>query len=339
MTLSEVESVTGEVGDFQVQVIQRPRYVKLDKCIACGECAKKCPKKVPDEYNRGQNQRKSIYIKYAQAVPLKYVIDPDSCIYIQKGRCGACEKVCPADAIDFSDAAKQVSLNVGAIILATGFETVDPARRDALGYCRHPNVLTSMEFERILSSSGPTQGHVVRPSDHKAPQKIAWVQCVGSRSAREDELRPYCSTMCCTQAIKEAGLAKDHVPGLDAAVFYIDIRTMGKYFERYYYRAQKSGVRFIKSRVSSLHPEPGSDRLLIDYTDNGNHRREEFDLVVLSVGMMPSAHNVELTKKFGLTLNEEGFPVTNSLNPVESSRPGILLCGAIEAPKDIPTSV
>jgi heterodisulfide reductase subunit A len=231
-----VKDISGEEGDFEVKITQYPRYVDMDKCIACGICAEKCPKKVVNEYDAGLNKRKAAYVKYAQAVPLKYALDPEQCIYLKKGKCKACEKFCPADAIKFDDQQKDFALSVGAIILASGGEVYDPGTHDVYGYGKSQNILTSLEFERILSSSGPYGGHLVRPSDEKDPGKIAWLQCIGSRDAHIGA-RNYCSSICCTQAIKEAMLAKEHSKEpLDTAIFYMDIRTHGKDFERYYNR-------------------------------------------------------------------------------------------------------
>ena len=278
MTLSEVESISGGAGNFEVRVKQHPRYVDIDKCIACGLCAEKCPKKVVNEYDAGLGKRKAIYVKYPQAVPLKYAIDSENCIYfVKKGKCKACEKFCPAKAINFADAEKEIR----AIVLASGCEVYDPAVRDIYGYTRSPNVVTSLEFERMLAATGPYSGHLVRPSDEKEPQKIAWLQCVGSRDVHEGA-KPYCSAVCCTYAIKEAIVAKEHIKGsLDTAIFYIDMRTHGKDFERYYNRAQEAGVRFVKSKISTIAPAADSGNLLIHYTDQAGRRvEEEFDIVI-----------------------------------------------------------
>jgi len=341
LTLSEVNTISGEAGNFQVNVTQHPRYVDMDKCIACGLCAEKCPKKVPNEYDGGLNQRKAIYIKYAQAVPLKYAIDRKNCIYFVKGRCRACEKLCPSGAIKFDDEKKELTLNVGAIVLTQGSETFDPAAHDTYGYTRQPNILTSLEFERILSASGPYSGHLVRPSDQNAPEKIAWLQCIGSRDEHLGA-RGYCSSVCCTYAIKEAMLAKEHRKGqLDTAIFYIDIRTFGKDFERYYNRAKDElGVRFIKSRITHISPINDSGRHLIHYVDQAGKRvDEEFDMVVLSVGLGVTREGVQLARKLGVEMDPYGFARTDSFKPVQSSKPGIYVCGAFQAPKDIPSSV
>jgi heterodisulfide reductase subunit A len=341
MTLSEVDHVDGEEGNFEVSVIQHPRYVDMDKCIACGLCAEKCPKKVPDNYDEGLVNRKAIYVQYAQAVPLKYAIDPEQCIYLTKGKCGACEKVCPAGAINFKDTAKKVTVNVGAIILVPGGKTYDPGDNDTFEYKKYPNIVTSLEFERILSASGPFGGHLVRPSDKKEPQKIAWIQCVGSRDENHCG-NGYCSSVCCTYAVKEAMLAKEHSAGdLDTAIFYIDIRTNGKDFEQYYNRAKDEfGVRFIKSKVISAPEVRESGKHLISYvSDSGKHINEEFDLVVLSVGLQPKKESAVLAQKVGIDLNKYGYAVTHDFEPVCATKPGVYVCGAFQAPKDIPSSV
>jgi len=212
MTLSEVAAISGEAGNFEVTVKEHPRYVDMEKCIACGECAAKCPKKIDSEYDAATGKRKAIYVKYAQAVPLKYQIDADSCIRFRKaGACGFCEKVCPADAINFDDTEKMHNLNVGAIVMAPGFEPFDPATAAVWGYGRYPNVITSLQFERYMSASGPTEGHLIRPSDGKEITKVAFLQCVGSRDENKCG-NGYCSSVCCMYAIKEAVMAKDHVP-------------------------------------------------------------------------------------------------------------------------------
>ncbi len=339
LTLSEITSVTGEAGDFQVGITQHPRYVDMDKCIACGLCAEKCPKKVDDEYNEGLVKRKAAYVKYAQAVPLKYAIDAENCIYLTKGKCRACEKLCPSQAISFDQQKKELNLNVGAIVLAPGTNVYDPQNLDYYGYSKHSNIVTSLEFERMLAASGPTMGHLVRPSDHEEPKKIAWLQCVGSRDTHPGA-KGYCSSVCCTYAIKEAVVASEHAKGgLDTAIFYIDIRTHGKDFERYMNRAADSGVRFIKSRISTITPVD-KNTLSLGYVDAAGKRiDEEFDVVVLSVGLCMPAQAAEFGKKLGIEFNDQGYPAMSSFDPVKTSVPGIYVCGAYESPKDIPQSV
>ena len=311
-------------------------------CIACGACAEKCPKKVVDPYNTGLVKRKAAFVEYPQAVPLKYCIDGDSCIYIQKRKCGACQKICPTDAVDFDQKAQSETLQVGSVVLAPGFAPFDPSKFDNYQYANLPNVMTSLEFERILSASGPTMGHVTRQSKDKGePKKIAWFQCVGSRDMNRCD-NSYCSSVCCMYAIKEAVITKEHVGDhLDCAVFFMDIRTPGKDFERFYDNArEKHGIRFIRSRVHSVDPVAGSDDLEIRYvTEGGEMVTETFDMVVLSIGMETSPEVIRLAKKLRINLTDGNFCQTTTFDPVATSRKGIYVCGAFQGPKDIPQSV
>lgn len=341
LTLSEVEEIQGEEGNFTVTVLKHPRYVDESKCVACGICAQKCPRKVDNPFDEGLGQRKAIYVLYPQAVPLKYAIDRAHCIYFEKGKCRACEKFCENKAIDFEQKEERLSLQVGSVILAPGFEAFDANLISHYGYSRFPNVVTAKEFERILSASGPYQGHLVRPSDQKEPKKIAWVQCVGSRNINQCD-HNYCSAVCCMYAIKEAVIAKEHSHHpLDTAIFFMDMRTYGKGFERYYNRAKEEmGVRFIRSRIHTIVEEPDTRDLLLRYIgEDGKVTEETFDMVVLSVGLQTSQEMVERAKKLGVDLNEHRFCATSSFQPVGTSRPGIYVCGAFQGPKDIPQAV
>jgi len=339
---AQVMGVSGEPGNFSVKVKQPARYIDPAKCIACGICAQKCPKKVPDEFNQGLAPRKSAYVLYPQAVPLKYAIDQATCLYFKKGgKCKACEKFCPTGAVDFSQTDKERDIQVGAVILAPGFKPFDPTQYGAYHYAAFPNVITSMEFERILSASGPFMGHLVRPSDHMEPKKIAWLQCVGSRDLHHCD-NSHCSAVCCMYAIKEAVIAKEHSKeGLEAAIFFMDMRTMGKDFEKYYWRAEdEQGVRFVRSRVHSVDPVPGTDDVSIRYLDeDGTLKNETFDMLVLSVGLEVSPEVQELGRTLGVELNANKFAQTSPFTPVSTNRPGIYVCGAFQGPKDIPQSV
>ena len=324
-----------------MDIVQHPRYVDVDKCIACGLCAEKCPKKVDDEYDEGLGKRKAIYVKYAQAVPLKYAIDAESCIFLTRGKCGNCEKVCPTNAINFNDKAKEFTLNVGSVIISSGIKPYDPSEHDVYGYTKSKNIVTSLEFERILSSAGPYEGHLVRPSDKKEPKKIAWLQCVGSRDNHLGA-NGYCSSVCCTYAVKEAMLAKEHSHDpLDTAIFYMDIRTHGKDYEHFYNRGRdESGIRFVKSRITNIIPDAETGMQILTYIDEtGIRQEEEFDIVVLSVGLCVGDEAIKLAGIMDIRLDHYNFVTTNSFEPVKTSRPGIFICGAFEAPKDIPSSV
>lgn len=341
MTLCEVEDVTGTEGNFTVTIKEGPRYVDVDKCIACGICAEKCPKKVEDEYNAGTTKRKAIYIKYAQAVPLKYQIDPEHCIRLKKpGKCGFCEKFCPAGAINFNDKGQTHTINVGSIILAPGFKCFDPEDAGVWGYGRYPNVITALQLERYLSASGPTEGHLIRPSDGRPVRKMAFLQCVGSRDQNRCS-NEYCSSVCCMYAIKEAIIAKDHVPGLDTTIFFMDMRTFGKDFETYYENAKvRHGIRFIRCRVHGVEPQGQDGDLRLHYiNEDGRQIEEYYDLVVLSVGLETPKSVKELASRIGIQLTAHDFAATSAFSPVLTSRPGIFTCGSFAGPKDIPQSV
>ncbi len=327
--------------------MQQPRYVDMQKCIACGLCSQKCPKKVSDPYNSGLNSRKAIYVPYSQAVPLKYAIDAQHCIYLQKGKCGACEKYCPSGAIDFSETEKAITCQVGSVILAPGFKLFDPSRIDHYGYARFPDVVTSLEFERILSATGPFSGHLVRPSSklrknqaEEHPKKIAWLQCVGSRDMNRCDNR-YCSSVCCMYAVKQAVMTKEHsTTPLDCAIFFLDMRTQGKDFDRYYEKAKDNDVRFIRSKIHTVEAVPGSQDLQLRYAgDNGKITEEVFDMVVLSTGIEVDADALQLAETLGIDVNRYRFTQTDSFHPVATTVPGIYACGVFTGPKDIPQSV
>jgi heterodisulfide reductase subunit A len=341
LTLSDLVSLDGEPGSFRAVVRQRPRYVDPAKCIACGLCAEKCPKKVSNDFNMGLGKRKAAYLSYPQAVPLKYAIDPAHCIWINKpGRCGICAKECPSGAINFDEKVQEHELEVGAVVLALGFSRFNPSGLDFTGYGRLPNVVTSMEFERLLSPSGPTKGHLERPSDGREPKKIAWLQCVGSRDINRAG-HPYCSSVCCMFALKQSIMAMEHAHGdLASSIFFMDMRTHGKGFENYYSRAKDQGVRFHRARVHSVIPAADEGNLKIRYVnEEGKVNFEDYDMVVLSTGLQPYKQTIELAAMLGLELDADNFLKTDSFNPVATSRPGIYVCGAASEPKDIPQSV
>ncbi len=348
-------SLTGRGVDMKVDT---PFHLQSDVCMACGACASVCPTGhitlekirkeitkhdatlIPSEYDMGLQGRKPIYVPYAQAVPNTPAIDRDVCIHFKTGGCKVCTEFCGVDAIDHSMQDEIVELDVGSIILAPGFEPFDPSKFDTYNYANHPNVITSMEFERILSASGPTMGHLARVSDHKEPKRIAWFQCVGSRDMNRCD-NAYCSSVCCMYAVKEAVIAKEHAPDdLDCAVFFMDMRTHGKDFERYYENAKAQGVRFLRSRVHTINPVRGTDDLELRYvTEGGELVTEIFDMVVLSVGLQIDPEIVALAERLGLDLTDGRFCKTGTFEPVSTSKEGIFVCGAFQGPKDIPQSV
>ncbi len=313
----------------------------MDKCIACGLCAEKCPKKVDDPFNMGRGKRKAVYIKYGQAVPLKYAIDADHCLYLTRGKCRACEKFCPTGAIHFQDTGKTFTLDVGAVIVAPGFEGFDPSRLDMYGYGHIRDVVTSLEYERLLASNGPHMGHLVRPSDETEPGRIAWIQCVGSRNIHQCS-NAYCSSVCCMYAIKQALVTAEHCQGSDPqqAIFFMDMRTHGKDFERYLMNAQSRGVRFVRARPHTLEPGTDNKGAWIQYVDDqGRPVSEFFDLVVLSIGLEAPRDAASLAKALGIELTEHRFAKTSGFHPVTTTRSGIYATGAFQGPKAIPHAV
>jgi heterodisulfide reductase subunit A2 len=340
LTRTEVDRVEGKAGDFKVTLTKKPRYIIEDKCTGCTTCAQYCPVKVPDPYNQDLSLNKAVHIYFSQAVPLVSYIDPDACLYLQGEQCSICMGVCEHKAIDLHQEEEKLVVEVGAIVLSPGFEIFDPKLRGDYGYGTMANVVTSLDFERLLSATGPHEGEIKRPSDGKHPHKIAWIHCVGSRQVRPGG-NSYCSSVCCTYTQKQVILAKDHNAEIQATIFHNDIRSYGKDFERFYQRAANlPGVRFIRSYVSIGKEIPGSKNVTIRYSTTGDGvKEEEFDLVVLSVGLNPPADARDLATKFGIELESHGFCKTNPLNPIETSRSGIFVSGAFQGPRDIPESV
>jgi len=334
LTNTEVLGLSGEAGNFEVKLRRRSRYIVEEKCNGCGICAQKCPIETSDSFNEGLGSRGAIYVLYPQAVPLKYVIDREKCI-----GCGTCDEVCKAHAIQYDQEDSEVKLKVGSIILAPGFESFDATLKSEYGYGRYPNVLRSIEFERVLSASGPYGGLVLRPSDGEIPKKIAFIQCVGSRDFQLGN--NYCSAACCMYGMKEAVIAKEHTPTpLDCKMFFMDMRAFGKEFDSYYERAQGEwGIQFVRSRVAAVVEDPATNNLFVHYVENETPRTEEFDMVVLSTGMTPPKNIEKMAKNLGITLNKYNFCETGHFSPMETSKPGVFVCGAFAAPKDIPESV
>jgi len=335
---SSVTNIDGEPGDFLVKITEQAKYVDPEKCVACGLCEEKCPVKVEDEFDMKLRKRGAISRYFLQSIPSEYTIDKTKCLFLNKGVCRICEKVCPANAVNFEDKDKEIELKVGSVIVSTGIDAFDPIGFGHFGYKRFPNVVTSLEFERILSASGPFGGHVLRASDKKEPKSIAFIQCVGSRD--ESIEHNYCSSACCMFAIKEAIIAKEHMKGLQASIFYMDIRAYGKDFDKYYEKAKgQYKVDFIKSKVSEISEKANGNLVLRYVMENGEIRFNEFDMVVLSIGLQPRGNIRELADKLGIKLNEFGFLRSDPYTPLQTTRDGIYVCGAANSPKDIPESV
>ena len=342
-TYCDLEKVTGDLGNFLVTLIKKPRFIKEDICKNCGDCAKICPSRgIPDEYNEGLGTRCAVFIPSPQSVPPVYTIDPEHCIFMQSNGelCGACAKTCQAQAIDFEQKHKQINLNVGAIVISTGIDLFDATKLPEFGM-KYDNVVSSMQFERLMCASGPTQGQIVRPSDRKHAHKIAFLSCVGSRNVKRGV--PYCSSVCCMYLAKEAMITKEHDPKVECTIFRNDIRAYSKDFNEYIMRAQTEyNVKYIYGQVSNIEEDPISKNLFLMYEniDTGNASEEEFDLVVLATALIPSKNNGRIANILNVELDEFGFfKELHGYTYLKSTREGIFLCGSAQGPKDIPESV
>ena len=339
LTHTEVASVEGEAGNFTVALTKRPRYVNEDLCTGCTVCAEYCPVRIPDPFNENLSDNKAIHIYFPQAVPLVPYID-GKCTFLEDEKCSICEGVCKNGAINLHQKPERWEVNVGAVVLSPGMTPFDPGRRDDYGYGRIQNVVTSLEFERLMCATGPHEGEILRPSDGTHPRKIAWIHCVGSRQVQEGG-NSYCSSVCCTYIQKQVILTKDHDAEAEATVFHNDIRSYGKDFERFYQRAQSlPGVRFVRSYVAIGREIESTKNVTIRYatTDEGV-KEEEFDLIVLGIGLNAPADGPQLASTFGIELDPHGFCKTDPSNPIATSRPGIFVSGAFMGPMDIPEAV
>lgn len=339
-TYSEVVEVGGYIGNFQVKVKQEAKYVDHDKCNGCGSCWEKCPVKVTCDYNLGLGKRKAIYINSPQAVPNKPVIDPKGCRMLLNGKCGVCQKVCQVGAINYQDTEKYLDFQVGAIVMATGYDLFDWGKAyGEYGYGKYPDVISGLQFERMLNTSGPSGGKIFRPSDGKEPKRVVFVKCVGSRD--DTKGKSYCSRACCMYTAKHAHQVLEKIEGSQAVVFYMDIRTPGKGYEEFYQRSVDEGALYIRGRVSKIYERHG--KLIVMGADTllGRPVEVEADLVVLATAMVPSLSSDTLAQVVGFSADKDGFyqEAHPKLKPVETNTGGVFLAGCCQGPKDIPDSV
>ncbi len=334
LTNTHIVDFEGQAGNFTVSLRQEPRYVDPIRCTSCGHCAEVCPVELPDSYQQGMTMRKAAYKVSARAAPDAYVIDRGP--YCDD--CGKCVEVCPTDAIDLNEQPRLQTVAVGAIILAVGFQIYDPSELEELGYRRYANVLHAMQYERLASRSGPTEGSVMRPSDHRKPRSIAWLQCIGSR----DQKNTFCSAICCMYGTKEAILAKQRLGDeVDCTIFFMDERAFNKEYSAYFARAQgQHGIRYIRCRVSSISEDPLSGDLILHYADaDGQQHQERFEMVVLATGLQPPDSAGYLADLLDIELNSYGFCQTDKFTPLQTTRPGVFVCGAFSSPKEISETV
>jgi heterodisulfide reductase subunit A len=339
-TMSEVVGLEGSRGNFKAKVLKKARYVDEDKCTGCGECLEKCPTKgLPNSWEQNLTTRRAIYMAFMQAVPRVAIIDPEHCRFLLEGKCGVCKKVCKREAIDYEMKDVEMEFNVAAVVVATGFDVWDPTPSTEYGYGKYPNVFTAMEYERIINAAGPTHGHIQRRSDGHEPATMAYIQCVGSRNLKTDH--PYCCSVCCMHSTKESMLAREHIEGIKSTIFYKDMRACAKGFNEYVERNKRDyGVEYINSDAT-VQGQTENGNPIVSFDILGKSHQKEFDMVVLATTLVPSKGNVGLAKTLGVELDEfQFFKMQNrTLDPINSSRPGVYLAGYCAGPMDIPESV
>jgi heterodisulfide reductase subunit A len=343
LTHSEIEDVSGYVGNFKARIRRKARYVDESECTSCGDCAVVCPVVVPDEFQMGLGSRHAVYIPFPQAVPSSYIVNADECLGQNPIACGKCIEACEKKCIDFDMQDQILDVAVGTIIVATGMSVYDPTALDEYGYTRFPNVITSMEFERLVSTGGPLGGHWGRPGDLKRPKRIGFVQCVGSRTQDPERGNPYCSNVCCMNSVKEAQYLKDNYPDTDITIFYMDMRAFGKGFEELLMRSKSNGVRYIRGLPGEVRQAPANGNLWVTVENTTANRLEahEFDMLVLAVGATPATDTETIRQLVSLSKSPSGFlkEAHAKLRPVDTPTKGVYIAGAAESPKDVRESV
>jgi heterodisulfide reductase subunit A len=338
LAYSEVEKLVRRPQGFSLRVRRKARYVKEDVCNACGDCVEKCPGRAPDDFDMGLRKRTAIYLYFSQGIPAVMTIDKDSCIYFTKGKCGVCQKRCDKGAIDYEMEDEILTLEVGSVIMATGLDIFEPTELSHYGYGRIKNVITGLQYERLINATGPTGGHLYRPSDGKLAKKVAYIQCVGSRDLN---YCGYCSSVCCMYSIKDAMLAREHDPESVSYVFHTDLRNVGKWFQKYEKRAaEEYGVKYVRARVAEIEEDPEGNPI-VWYEDTRQRKVESLkvEMVVLATAAMPARGAGRLARLLGVKVDRYGFILTKEGQPADTSVPGIFACGFCKGPCDIPEAV
>lgn len=338
---SEVEDISGFVGNFKVKIRKKARYVIEEECTACDDCTEVCPVVLPDEFQQGLSSRKAIYIPFPQAVPSAYVLNMNDCLGNNPIACGKCLEACDKKCIDYDMQDEIIEIDVGTIIVSTGMDVYDPTELDEYGYTRYENVITTLEFERLISAGGPSQGHFIRPADRKEPKRVGFIQCVGSRAIKKGN--PYCSNICCMNTIKDTLLLRDHYPDIESTVFYMDIRAFGKGFEDLFKRSKEEGVKYIRGLPGEIEEDPETKNLIVsvENTLTGELEKHELDMVVLSVGVIPSENSKPIKRLLTLSNSPDGFMLEShpKLKPVDAPTKGVYFAGCVESPKDVKDTV